>query len=130
MATRAPRSAKAMASGRPTWPQPPITTTWRSNWPDSDVPVIACLPVLPCRVARHPLDASPYRSPVTPEFRYERSAGASEPLMSCTRLAVTIPLLRSVNSKDVRRVDEEYMMGGSEAETAVVDAGTTPASHA
>jgi hypothetical protein len=50
--------------------------------------------------------------------------------MSRTRLAVTIPLLPSVNSNDVRRVDEEYMMGGSEAETAVVDAETTPASHA
>src|SRR3984957_20584088 len=50
--------------------------------------------------------------------------------MSCTRLAVTIPLLRSVNSNDVRRVDEEYMMGGPEAETTVVDAETTPSSHA
>jgi len=50
--------------------------------------------------------------------------------MSRTRLAVTIPLLPSVNSNDVRRVDEEYMMGGFEAETAVVDAETTPASHA
>src|SRR6202021_4175699 len=115
----APLTAKAMGRGRPTWPQPPITTTWRSNWPDSDVPVIACLPVLPCRVARRPLDASPYRSPVTPEFRYQRSAGASGPWMSCTRLAVTIPLLRSVSSNDVRRVDEEDMMGGPEAETGV-----------
>jgi hypothetical protein len=50
--------------------------------------------------------------------------------MSCTRVAGTDPLLRSVNSNDVRRVDEEYTMGGSEAEAAVAEAETTPASHA
>src|SRR6516164_11699997 len=31
MPTCAPRSASAMASGSPTWPQPPTTTTSRSN---------------------------------------------------------------------------------------------------
>src|ERR1700734_3961781 len=31
MITRAPRSANAIASGRPTWPPPPMTTTSRSN---------------------------------------------------------------------------------------------------
>jgi hypothetical protein len=50
--------------------------------------------------------------------------------LSCTRLARTDPLLRSVNSNDVRRVDEEYTMGGSEVEATVAEAETTPASHA
>jgi hypothetical protein len=50
--------------------------------------------------------------------------------LSCTRLAGTDPLLRSVNSNDVHRPDEEYTMGGSEAEAAVAEAGTTPSSHA
>jgi hypothetical protein len=50
--------------------------------------------------------------------------------LSCTRVAGTDPLLRSVNSNDVRRVDEEYTMGRSEVEAAVAEAETTPASHA
>jgi hypothetical protein len=50
--------------------------------------------------------------------------------LSCTRVAGTDPLLRSVNSNDVRRVDEEYTMGRSEVEAAVAEAQTTPASHA
>jgi hypothetical protein len=50
--------------------------------------------------------------------------------LSCTRVAGTGPLLRSVNSNDVRRVDEEYTMGGSEVEAAVAEAETTPSSHA
>src|SRR5215469_9007944 len=117
-----------MASGKPTWPQPPITTTWRSNWPDSDVPVITCLPrCVPCRAARDPLDASPYRDLVPPDG--VRARPRSQPV-SRTRVAGTVPLLRSVDSKDVRRADEEYMMGGSEVETPVTEAETTPASDA
>jgi hypothetical protein len=50
--------------------------------------------------------------------------------LSCTRVAGTDPLLRSVNSNDVRRVDEEYTMGGSEVEAAAAEAETTPSSHA
>jgi hypothetical protein len=50
--------------------------------------------------------------------------------LSCTRVAGTDPLLRSVNSNDVRRVDEEYTMGGSEVEASVAEAETTPSSHA
>ena len=131
MPTRAPRSANAMASGRPTWPQPPITTTWRSNWPDSDVPVIAYLPTLsPAGWPRHPLDAQPYRYLVYHEFHKQRSPGAAGMPLSCPSVAGTIPLLTSVNSNDVRRAREEYRMGGSEVETPVADTGTMPASHA
>src|SRR5262252_10053641 len=52
MPTRAPRSASAIASGRPTWPHPPTTTTSRSNPPSGDHSVtglpsdrIGCWPV-------------------------------------------------------------------------------------
>jgi hypothetical protein len=49
--------------------------------------------------------------------------------LSCTTVAGTDTLLRSVSSNDVRRVDEEYTMGGSEVEAAAAEAGTTPAAH-
>src|SRR5262249_12408725 len=40
MPTRAPRSANAMASGRPTCPHPPMTTTSKLNWSPAGDPAI------------------------------------------------------------------------------------------
>ena len=115
------------ASGRPTWPQPPITTTWRSNWPDSDVPVIVCLPIcpLPGRPGAR-LTPNPTASSCRTSFVCGDRLGPASMPLSCTRVAGTVPLLPSVNSKDVRRAPEEYKVGRSEATTPVAEAGATP----
>src|SRR5215472_7157289 len=51
MPTRPPRPARAIASGRPTWPQPPITTTSRSKGLPGDHSVTDSPPCI-CNWAR------------------------------------------------------------------------------
>ena len=104
-----------------------MTTTSRSNWPDSDVPVIVCLPIcpLPGRPGAR-LTPNPTASSCRTSFVCGDRLGPASMPLSCTRVAGTVPLLPSVNSKDVRRAPEEYKVGRSEATTPVAEAGATP----
>src|SRR5215469_15702637 len=99
MATLAPRSAKAMASGRPTCPQPPITTTSLRKGPPDDGSVTAgtSTPVRGGHTGRSmSIPGIGRRMGATRAFGQGQAAeppGLYDPRMSTTKTSVSVPLI-------------------------------------